>query len=209
MQENVNRNIYTTFEKVAARRSAATAVIYLGTRFSYNRVKDLSERFAAALNDLGVAPREKVIIYLPNSIQWVVAWLGILRAGAVCVPITPIYTPHDLNYIATDCNAETIICADANYGYVQSVMSSTNLKRIIVARMTGLLPWWKRYFGTLFDVTPTGKVARDEKTHSIRDLLAKYKDSRSPPNPTGRTGHGRDSLHGRDNQIPQRRPHYP
>jgi len=180
MQENVNRNIYTTFEKVAAGRSAATAVIYLGTRFSYNRVKDLSERFAAALIDLGVAPQEKVIIYLPNSIQWVVAWLGTLRAGAVCVPITPIYTPHDLNYIATDCNAETIICADANYGYVQNVLSSTRLKRIVVARMTGLLPWWKRFFGTLFDVTPTGKVARDEKTHSIRDLLSKYKGFRPP-----------------------------
>ncbi|MEW6673247.1 MAG: class I adenylate-forming enzyme family protein [Thermodesulfobacteriota bacterium] len=178
MQAN---DIYATFEKTAEKRSTATAVIYLGTRFSYNRVKDLSQRFAAALIDLGVAPRENVIMYLPNSIQWVIAWLGLLRAGAVCVPITPIYTPQDLSYIAKDCHAETIICSDANYGYVQNVLSSTSLKRIIVARMAELLPWWKRLFGALFDVVPTGNVAWDEKTLSLRRLLAQYKGRKLSP----------------------------
>ena len=104
-------------------RGGHAAVIYLGTRYSYTTVREMAERFAAALLDLGVAPGERVMLYLPNRIQWVVSWLGIQRAGAVCVPITPIYTPSDLSYIANDSEAAAIICADTNFGYVKRVLT--------------------------------------------------------------------------------------
>ena len=97
-------------------------MIYLGTRYAYLKLKDLSERFASALVDIGVRPGQRVILYIPNGIQWVVSWLGIQRADAVCVPITPIYTPHDLRYIANDSEAEAIVCADTNFGYVKNVL---------------------------------------------------------------------------------------
>ncbi|MBN1106179.1 MAG: acyl--CoA ligase [Deltaproteobacteria bacterium] len=172
--ETGNENIYAAFEAAARRRGRSTAVIYLGTRFSYLKVKDLAERFAAALLDLGVQSGERVIIYVPNTIQWVVAWLGIQRAGAVCLPITPIYTPHDLRYIANDSEAETILCADTNFGYVKRVLPETGLKRVIVTRMADVLPWWKRAFGYLFDVIPKGRIALEENTYSMGRLLAKY-----------------------------------
>jgi len=174
-------DIYTTFEAVADRRRNHTAVIYLGTRYSYHKVKALVESFSTALIDLGVAPGQKAVMYIPNSIQWVIAWLGIQRAGAVCVPITPIYTPHDLTYIANDSGAETIICADTNFGYVQKVLPETAVKRVIVTRMAELLPLWKQYFGYIFNVVPKGKVAYDQKTYSFRKLLQQYQG-----NPTDR-----------------------
>jgi long-chain acyl-CoA synthetase len=174
MMESGNENIYAAFEELARRRGRNTAVIYLGTRFSYLKVKDLAERFAAALLDLGVQSGERVIIYVPNTIQWVVAWLGIQRAGAVCLPITPIYTPHDLRYIANDSEAETILCADTNFGYVKRVLPETGLKRVIVTRMADVLPGWKRAFGYLFDVIPKGKIALEENTYSMGRLLARY-----------------------------------
>jgi len=167
--------IYSTFEAVADRRRDHTAVIYLGTRYSYRKVKALAESFSAALIDLGVTPGQKAVIYIPNSIQWVIAWLGIQRAGAVGVPITPIYTPHDLKYIANDSGADTIICADTNFGYVQKVLLETDVKRVIVTRMAGLLPLWKQYFGFIFNVVPKGKVAYDQKTYSFRKLLQQYR----------------------------------
>ena len=131
----------------AERHPDKTAVYYLGTRFSYRKLKNLSERFAAALNDNGVTAGQKVMMYIPNSIHWVVSWLGIQKLGAVAVPITPIYTPHDINYIANDSEAEAIICADTNFGYVTSVLPETGLKKVIVSKMADLLPWWKRFFG--------------------------------------------------------------
>ena len=167
-----NHIIYSTFVATARRRADHPAVIYLGTRFSYERLRQLAERFAAGLTDVGVAPGQKVILYIPNSIQWVIAWLSIQKIGAVCVPITPIYTPHDITYIANDSGAQTIICADTNFGYVTGVLPHTDLKRVIVTNATDLLPWFKRFFGYLFDVVPRGKFALGTQVFSFKALLS-------------------------------------
>jgi long-chain acyl-CoA synthetase len=180
MGKTPEHNIYLTFAKTAERQKGHTAVVYLGTRFSYRKVKALAERLAAALSEMGISAGQKIIIYSPNSIQWVTAWLGIQKIGAVCVPITPIYTPHDLKYIANDSGAEAIICADTNFGYVTNVLSETRLKKVIVTRMADLLPWWKRYFGYLFDIIPRGKIGLDENTYSFQKLL---NQSRRSPHP--------------------------
>jgi long-chain acyl-CoA synthetase len=170
-----HRDIYSTFAATAGRRGDHPAVIYLGTKFSYNRVKELAGRLAAALTDLGVASGQTVMMYIPNSIQWVIIWLAIQKIGAVSLPITPIYTPHDLEYIANDSNAESIICADTNFGYVTSVLPETRIKRVIVSNAADLLPWWKRYFGVLFDVIPRGKFSLNAQTFTLRNLLSRYK----------------------------------
>ena len=177
---NTNKHsISSTFERVARRRGDDTAVIYLGTKYSYLKVKDLAKRFAAALADMGLRQGQRIIIYLPNSIQWVIVWLGIQRAGGVAVPITPIYTPYDLKYIANDSEAEAIICADTNFGYVTKVLPETNLKKVIVTKMADLLPWWKRCFGYLFDVIPKGKIAYHKDTYSLRKILSDYRNGKS------------------------------
>jgi long-chain acyl-CoA synthetase len=180
MTNSDNPNIFSTFAAAAERNPDKTAVYYLGTRFTYRKLQNLSERFAAALSDNGLTAGQKVMLYIPNSIHWVVSWLGVQKIGAVAVPITPIYTPHDISYIANDSEAEAIICADTNFGYVTSVLPETDLKKVIVSKMADLLPWWKRFFGFLFDVIPRGKIALDQNTYSFRTLLSRYRDPSAP-----------------------------
>lgn len=174
MQEIGKRNIFSVFEAVAQKRGTNTAVIYLGTRYSYRKLKDMAEGFAAALIDMGLKSGQKVIIYTPNSIHWVVAWLGIQRMGGISIPITPIYTPHDLNYIANDSGADAIVCADTNFGYVTKVLPDTSIKKVIVTKMAELIPLYKRLFGYLFDIIPKGKIGFNKNTYSLRKLLSKY-----------------------------------
>ena len=169
--------IYNTFNRTAEKRGKKTAVIYLGTRYSYQKVKEMSQRFATALKDLGFQPGQSVMIYLPNSIQWVVAWLGIQRIGGICVPITPIYTPHDIKYIAKDSGATAIVCADTNFGYVKKVLPDTAIATVIIAKMADLLPWWKRYFGHMFNVIPKGNISLSENTYAFKKLLARYRNT--------------------------------
>ena len=176
MEDKDLYNIFSSFGRTAAKRKGSAAIIYLGTKYSYVELKELAERFAAALVDMGIRRGQRIIIYLPNSIQWVIGWLGIQRAGGVCVPITPIYAPYDLQYIANDSEAEAIICSDTNFGYVNKVLPETDLKKVIVTRMADLLPWWKRYFGYLFNIIPKGKIAYDQSTHSLKKLLSTYRN---------------------------------
>jgi long-chain acyl-CoA synthetase len=171
-----SENIYSAFDATARQRVNHTAIIYLGATFSYGTVKKLTDRFAAALSDMGIRPAQKIMMYIPNSIQWVISWLAIQKIGAVAVPITPIYTPHDLKYIANDSDAESIICADTNFGYVTSVLPETRLKHVFVTNTADLLPWYKRYFGYVFDVIPRGKYQLNEHTYSMKKLLSRYRN---------------------------------
>ena len=183
-----SRSIYDNFAETAERRRNHTAVFYLGTQYSYSRIRTLADRFASALTDMGITAGHRVMLYIPNSIHWVVSWLGVQKIGAVAVPITPIYTPHDISYIANDSDAEAIICADTNFGYVTSVLPETGLKKVIVAKMADLLPWWKRFFGFLFDVVPRGKITLDQNTYSFRALLSRYRDPSAPLTDNDRNG---------------------
>ena len=162
---------FTRFDKMSERYADKTAVLYLGERFSFLRLRNLSERFAGALVDLGVKKGDKVMVYLSNCIQWVIAFLGIQKIGAVIVPVSPIYTSHELEYMIRDSGAETVICLDTNFGYAKEVFSGTGLQRVIVTNLVDLLPVWKRYIGVLFDKIPHGKVKREEGVYAFKTLL--------------------------------------
>lgn len=170
--ETLERELtFTRFEQMSARYPEKTAVIYLGEQFSYLQLHNLSDRFAGALADLGVKKGDKVMIYISNCIQWVIAFLGIQKIGAVLVPVSPIYTSHELDYMIKDSGAETIICLDTNFCYANEVFSETGLKRIIVTNLAELLPFWKRYLGLLFDKIPHGTVKQGQGIYSFKSLL--------------------------------------
>ena len=169
--ESANELTYSRFDQMSSKYPGHTALIYLGERFSYERLHDLSERFAGALQELGIQKGDRVMIYVSNCVQWVIAFLGIQKIGAVIVPVSPIYTSHELDYMIRDSGAETIICLDTNFGYVKEVMAGTGLKRIIVTNLVDLLPLWKRCLGVLFDKIPTGKIDRDRHVYPFKTLL--------------------------------------
>ena len=162
---------FTRFDRMSELYPDRTAVIYLGERFSYARLREFSERFAGSLADMGIGKGDRIMIYVSNCIQWVIAFLGIQKIGAVIVPISPIYTSFEIEYMIKDSGAETVICLDTNFCYVKEVFPTTGLKRAIVTNLVDLLPFWKRYLGVLFDKIPNGKVDRDSRVYSFRSLL--------------------------------------
>jgi long-chain acyl-CoA synthetase len=162
---------FTRFDRMVEKYPRNTAVIYLGERFSYFRLHDLSARFAGALRELGVGKGDRVMIYVSNCIQWVIAFIGIEKLGAVIVPVSPIYTSHELDYMVRDSGAETLICLDTNFSYVKEVMEKTGLKRVIVTNLVDLLPLWKRTLGVMFDKIPNGKVDYGPDVYRFNSLL--------------------------------------
>jgi len=169
---------FSRFERICERYPQKIALLYLGEAFSYRRLKELIDRFATALHDLGVGPGDRVMLYLPNCPQWLVANFAINKLGAAVVPVSPIYTAFEIEYMLKDAEVETLICLDTNYGYVKEVFPRTPLKRVIVTNLTDLLPLWKRAIGYLFDKIPSGKVKAEEGLYSFKELLKGY-----PPEP--------------------------
>jgi long-chain acyl-CoA synthetase len=161
------------FEESCRKYPDRAAIVYLGERFSYAELGRLVDRFAAGLLEIGVKPKGKVLLYLRNCPQWVIANYAINKIDAIVVPVSPIYTSHELEYIVNDAEVETVICLDTNFMYVREVIPRTDLKRVIVTGLADLLPPWKRAFGFLFDKIPAGKVEWSGEVISFGEVLRK------------------------------------
>lgn len=171
--------VYHAFSETAARQGSKPALIYLGEKYSYAMLRKESQCLATSLHGLGIGTGDRVIIYIPNCPQWVVMWLALQYLGAVAVPVSPIYTAHDLGYIAGDSGAKAILCADTNFGYVKLVKESgrTQLETIMYTNVADLLPSWKKWVGFGFNRIPFGKVEGGERVHRFTRLLGARPDS--------------------------------
>jgi long-chain acyl-CoA synthetase len=69
----------------------------------------LSAAFAGALRRGGIDDGDRVSIYSQNRWEWVVAYHGIVRAGAVVNPINVMLTPEEVAFVLNDCGARAII----------------------------------------------------------------------------------------------------
>ena len=160
-----DETLIRSFERACEKYPDRTAIIYIGEKFSYKRLKELIDRFATALYDLGVRDNDKVMLYIPNCPQFLIGYFGAQQIGAIPVPVSPIYTPYEIKYLINDSGAETVLCQDTNFRYIQEVFPETCLKRAIVTNYVDLLPWYKRAVGALFDKVPDGVVKRDETVY--------------------------------------------
>lgn len=179
-----SRNLWLSFDEHAEKTPNKPACIYLGTNYSYHSIKENAEKFAAALCDMNVEKGNRVVIYAPNSPQWIIAFLALQRIGAIAVPITPIYTPPDIKFICNNCDAKLIVCADANLGYVLQIMSETSLENVVVTGTAEILPLWKQLIGKAFDKVPGGKMPRADNIFTFKQLLRSGK-GRQVPSQTG------------------------
>ena len=178
-----------SFEQACETFPDRPAIIYLGEKFSYRKLKELIDRFATALYDLGVRDNDKVMLYIPNCPQFLIGYFGAQKIGAVPVPVSPIYTPHEIKYLINDSGAETVLCQDTNFRYIKEVFPETCLKRTIVTDYVDLLPFYKRMVGALFDKVPNGLVEREGTVSFFRDLIYRY-----PPQPPKTTINPREHL---------------
>ena len=110
---------FSRFDEMCAKEPGNTALYYLGERYSYGRLAMLIDRFAAGLVKIGVKPSDRVMLYIPNCPQWIIANFAINKIGAVTVPVSPIYTAYEIEYMIEDANIKTVICLDTNFVYVR------------------------------------------------------------------------------------------
>lgn len=80
-------------------------------RWSYAELEIASNRCAALLRHHGVAPGDRVVIHLPNCVEAVIAIFGVLKAGAVFVPVNATTKPEKLEFILRNCRATALVTA--------------------------------------------------------------------------------------------------
>jgi len=76
---------------------------------TYAELSARTSRFAQLLRALGVGAGERVLIRLPNSLDYPTAFLGAMKRGAISVPTSTLLTPEEVLYLAKDSQARAIV----------------------------------------------------------------------------------------------------
>ncbi|MFD4358122.1 AMP-binding protein [Nocardia sp. NPDC058518] len=116
----------------AAQQPEATAIAYYGRDISYAEYDELSDRFAGWLLANGAQPGDRIGVYLSNCPQFLVAMLGILKIGAVHVPINPLFRAHELRHELIDAGVTILLAQDDLAPLVDEVRADTPVR--LVAR---------------------------------------------------------------------------
>ncbi len=96
--------------KLSARQYAEqTAIISGNDTLDYRALDQQSSQFAAALAKLGVIKGDRIGLYCMNCPHFVIAYLGIIKAGAIVVPINLLINTHEMAFILTDADAKGLI----------------------------------------------------------------------------------------------------
>lgn len=89
------------------------ALIFDQRALSFSQLHERVERAAAGLASLGVAPGDIVTLYAGNSVEWVISYYAIARAGAVINPINTMLVPEEVEFVVRDCGARVIIVSES------------------------------------------------------------------------------------------------
>src|SRR5436189_931661 len=118
----------------------ATATIFFNAKRSYRSISDAAWRFANGLRRLGVAKGDRVALVLPNMPQFVIAFYGALRAGAVVVPCNPLYTAPELRRQLADSGTETLVALSRLHGVARAARDGTPVRNLILTNIKEYFP---------------------------------------------------------------------
>jgi long-chain acyl-CoA synthetase len=99
---------------------------------TYGELDTLTGKLAAGLSELGVKKRDRVALFLPNSLEFVIGYYGILKAGGTVTPVNPLNKRDELKHQVNDSEAVAIITTDSSYPMVKEIKDETGLKAIIL-----------------------------------------------------------------------------
>lgn len=115
------RTLPARFSRALDQHADRVALTFGSEAFTYRDLDDRSDRLAAALVASGVEPEDRVAVYLDNHPWFVVTDLAIMKAGATRLPINPMISGPELEFILTDSRASTLVCGTGQLEDVAAV----------------------------------------------------------------------------------------
>ena len=133
--------LYSLLDETSAKYPISPCTNFFGKQLTYRQIKQLSDRFAAGIHRMGIRKGDRVVLLLPNSPQFIIAYYGLLKAGAVVVPLNPLSAERELEFYLTDSEAGVAITIPLFLSKVASLKGKTPLKHIVCSRLSDFLPF--------------------------------------------------------------------
>ncbi|MQA12372.1 MAG: AMP-binding protein [Pseudonocardiaceae bacterium] len=107
------------------------AIKYFDGTITVSELDELSDAFAVALAERGVAQGDRVGVYLQNVPQFVIVLLAVWKIGAIAVSINPMNKERELATLLTDSGAVALVCLEDLYDVARKVVPGTDVQLVI------------------------------------------------------------------------------
>jgi fatty-acyl-CoA synthase len=111
----IRKSIGELISNIAQKQSDRDALVHTetGHRYSYRDLSKEIDRAALGFLSLGIRPGDKIALWSANVPEWMVAFLGLAKIGALTVPIDPGAATDNLYYILEQSGSRGLIVADS------------------------------------------------------------------------------------------------
>ena len=126
-------SVFTNLEISARRYPDRNAIVFYDAPMTYRQLFREVEAMAGYLQAQGVAKGDRVLLYMQNSPQYVIAYYAILRADAVVIPVNPMNRAAELEHFIADTGANVCLVGQELAGFIAPLLETTDLNHIVVA----------------------------------------------------------------------------
>jgi long-chain acyl-CoA synthetase len=127
----------------AERYPDRTALLFFGARTSFAELDRAADRFAHVLRGMGIEKGDRVSLHLPTSPAFVIAFMGVMRAGATAVPMNPLYVERELSILFAQARPKVSVTIDLLVPRLRAVENAAeggSPGRLIVTGIRDSLP---------------------------------------------------------------------
>ncbi|WCD85589.1 Long-chain-fatty-acid--CoA ligase [Streptomyces xanthophaeus] len=127
-------SVLHAFRAAVARAPGHIALAYFDARITYAEAEALSDSVAAHLAAQGVRRGDRVAVMLQNTPHFVLAVLAAWKAGAVVVPVNPMYKSAEAAHVLRDSGAAALVCSGAAWtAYLREAAHDSAVRTVLTA----------------------------------------------------------------------------
>ncbi len=157
--------------KTAKKYPDQIAIIYFKDNITYHELDLLSNYFAAGLIEINIKKGDRVALFLNNIPQFIIAYFGILKIGAVVTTISPLHREREVKYQLINSGAKSIVTLNSLYPIIEKIKQKTKLENVILTSSK-----WRS-----FDDKSNPKTVTDKKNvFSFSKILKENSNSSLP-----------------------------
>ena len=162
------------FDEAMAKYRSKPGIDFLGKKYSWGEVDTLVSQAAKGFQDMGVKKGTRVGLCLPNTPYSIICYFAALKVGATVVNYNPLYVERELAFQIEDSETEIMVTMDLEviYPKVAAMFTRTSLKKIVVCKMSSILPGLKSFLFKLLKSKELANIPADAQHVPFETLVA-------------------------------------
>jgi long-chain acyl-CoA synthetase len=163
-------NIAQLLTEAASDRPGHPAFVWEDQTFTYADLNQLTDRFAAALDGLGVGAGEVAAIWLDSSPELMIAYLGALKAGVVPNVVNGMLKPEEVRTVVADSGARVLVTDPDRWESLRPVRDGLGVRHVMVSGSDDLDEGARSFDATLA-AWPGRSAMTDQPPDALASLL--------------------------------------